>query len=242
MDHSGGINEHVFSIQRIIPDAFQAYQRLGLRLHPIKKVQDHLEIKLFQEKLFSILSRQKRFQLFWNSESDYISKTFHLKKNDRQSGKNIADASLLGHYYFTRNGIEIIFRIVDVKSSALIAIKDVFVSNKEPEKAQTLSLEMSDKINMTFPLMEGECHINGDHLFIRPFRWMPRKGRVKTKRQLVVFQRFKEQFNPMTDKSFGYNTKILGLTHVDKRFHNGQYRAPKIDIDQSWKMNGVITR
>jgi hypothetical protein len=239
MTQTGAVCRHVFSIHRKIPIIFHLQQRYGFLIHPFDHFQKHKRIKAFQELFFSKLFKQKRFQLFWNKSDHHVFEGIHSNESQHDIA---AEAALFGYCYVTKNGLEIITRIVDIKSSRIIAMNDAYAPNSDPHMIEKLANEMREKMSRTFPLMEGTGFLQNQSIIVQPVKWFPEKGRLKVNCSLIVFQKLKELFNPITDKSLGYDTKILGITHVNKRFEDGCYQTTAIDMDTIKQTFGVMSR
>jgi tetratricopeptide (TPR) repeat protein len=241
---NGNLSQKNFFIRRKIPDVFHIQQRLGFLLHPFEKYHQHSEIKKFQDILCQKMLLQKRFQLYWQAKNQSIFKELNKKKDHSKEKKShdTPDIALFGYCQITRSGFNAIIRLVNIKSSKIIAIKDVYSTHAAPQGMDKMVIEMLEKISRIFPLMEGSFRFDGDDLLIQAEKWIPEKKTLTINTPLIVFQRFKEHMNPLTEKSLGYDTKILGITHVYKRLSHDMYRSKAIDIDCQNKSCGVLTR
>lgn len=141
------------------PEILQPVHRYALKMHPFDNTLffrfiNEKKEAYFQYLLMTNLMSQKRFQVVKDKTLDYLfdKNNIHIPYSmDLQRCNSL----LLGNINRERKGIEIIARMVDIKTSEILAVKDVYSENQDDSALNSLAQRLSEKFHREFPLKKG---------------------------------------------------------------------------------------
>ncbi|MCP4346537.1 MAG: hypothetical protein GY795_13550 [Desulfobacterales bacterium] len=110
------------------------------------------------------------------------------KTAPRNDNLETSHSKLLGIVYETRIGIEIAVRVVDIKTTEILATADAYSESKKYSALETMAKEMSERFHRRLPLMSGSIiHIMGHSIIVRPEKWIPEKRKLRKDWPLFVY-------------------------------------------------------
>ncbi len=161
-DSNGNQSEKRITIVRKIPEALTLDARLKVTVLPFEKQGDLSAASVsFQTHLLDALYRQNRFRLVERNALDVILREQKLSQTalmDQQTALRIgrlaaAQSIIAGDIIETRQGIEIVSRMIDTETSDILAFEDVYSETKDRQSMQTLAHGMAIKYHRDFPLV-----------------------------------------------------------------------------------------
>ena len=222
-DNAGNRTVSTFEVIRRIPQAFQLEERLKVSVFPFSLGETPSAYgSLFQDYLISALVDQQRFRIVERNLLESILQEQRLSQTgivDRKTalkvGQLVAAQSIIaGSIIETRNGIEIVSRMIDTETSEILATEDVYADVKGGAALSTLARGLAIKYHHDFPLVEGIV-INADGNVI-----LTDIGSEKIKlRQRVIVYREAQVRHPVSQRVLGTDKQILcraRITQVQK--------------------------
>jgi len=179
------------------------------------------------------LKEQNRFQI---KENDKLMAYYREYKigwidKDQADQKNMSPphALLLCDTYEDKNGIEISARLVDIKTSEIISVKhvkslDAYTESKDYDSLKKMAQRLSDKLLREFPLLNGNLILKNKKTVIADFAQSGKHGeiegcvsagKIRLGWPLLIYRRTGLLANPVTDISYGSQTRVMGHTNVD---------------------------
>lgn len=205
---------------REVPQALQLEERLSMTVMPFEQRSSLSERStVFQDFLISALVERNRFRIVERDRLDMILQEQKLsqtelieKRTALRLGKLIAAQSVMtGSIIETRNGMEIVARLVDTETSEILATKDVYDETKDANALKTLAEGMAIKFHREFPLLEGMVIMQkGKHIFTDLG-----KDKIKLLRRLIVY-REEPITHPITGKVLGADNIILTRAKISQ--------------------------
>ena len=213
-DESGNTSIKEICITRRIPRVFQLEQRYSLAMYPFDNTYLTAEPGLFQYLFLRDLADRNRFQIMVRKK---LKKILHEQKLDpgskfRPQKVKAPLSTLLGTIYETRNGIEIVTRLIDNKTSRILAIKDVYNDSKDYSALKSLAGKLAEKFHREFPLIDAMITQTTGKKFIAELgKWKANMGWP-----LIVYREDEPQRNPVTGRMLGSDSKIIGDACIDQ--------------------------
>lgn len=217
-DEAGQSAVKRISIRRQVPQAMELDERLSLSILPFEHKGAVSGTSLsFQDRLTDSLVDQKRFRVIERDKLDAILQEQKLSRTalvDRSTalrlGKLVAAKSILtGAIVESREGVEVVARLIDTETSEILATEDVYNEVKGVEDLRTLAEGMAIKFHREFPLVDGSV--------IQPQRGYVLtdlgKGKVALQRRLIIY-REKPVKHPQTGKILGTDNTIIGRARI----------------------------
>ncbi len=207
-DESGNINVKTICITRQIPRKYHLKYRYSLLMRlfsqfnktGMNKTGISSEPALFEHLFLKSLSDRHRFQLRMHDEIKKNPEGNNLIYNDVEHGNmKLPDARLTGIIYETRNGIEIVARLIDNATSELLAGKDVYGESKNHSALTSLADKLAEKFLREFPLTEGVITWRKKRKIIADIE----DSRIKTGWPLILYR------NEHIDKMRGVIPRLL---------------------------------
>ena len=217
-DTNGNQSEKRITIVRKIPEALTLNARLKVTVLPFEKQGDLSAASVsFQTHLLDALYRQNRFRLVERNVLDVILREQKLsqtalmdEKTALRVGRLAAAQSIIaGDIIETRQGIEIVSRMIDTETSDILALEDVYSETKDRQSMQTLANGMAIKYHRDFPLVGGIV--------------VSRKGRsiitdlgaqkIKLQRRILIYKE-SPIHHPVSGKVLGVDKEILCRARV----------------------------
>ena len=217
-DESGNTATRKILIQRRLPAALQLSQRMSLSVLPFEQKRTLSEASLsFQDNLIHYLVSRNRFRMVERDLLDHIleeQKLSQTKLIERSTalrvGKLVAAQSIIaGSIIETRQGIEIVARMIDTETTEILATEDVYDQAKDLGALRTLAEGMAIKFHREFPLVGGVViEKKGKYIYTDLGR-----DKIKVQRRLIVY-REEPVRHPVTGKVLGADTEIIGRARV----------------------------
>jgi TolB-like protein len=171
----------------------------------------------FQDNLIDALVKRNRFRVVERDRLDLILKEQKLSRTklfDKcialRLGRLVAAQSVItGSIIETREGIEVVARMIDAETSEIIATEDVYDEVKGLPALISLAEGMAIKFHRDFPLVDGlviECR--GQDIFTDLGQDV-----IKLQRRIIVY-REKPIKHPVTEKLLGADAEIIGRARV----------------------------
>jgi TolB-like protein len=217
-DNRGNLVQKAISIFRRIPKALRLEERLSVTVLPFKQKEIRTNISdSFQDYLINALVNQNRFSIVERNvleailEEQKLSRTALFdEKSAIQLGRLIAAKAIIaGNIIQTKTGVEIVARMIDTETSAVLATADVYDETTNVKTLNLLSEGMAIKFHREFPLVDGiVVQKKGNSIFTNLG-----KNLIKIHRRLIVFRDI-PVIHPVTRKMLGSNNEILGHGRV----------------------------
>jgi TolB-like protein len=217
-DDNGNSAEKLISVVRRTPKALQLGERLSLTVLPFEQKGAFSEASdSFQDFLINAMVNQNRFRVVERNKLDAILEEQKLsrtklidEKTALQLGKLIASQTIVaGSIIQTRTGMEIIARMIDTETSAILASVDVYDEATNVRLLNALSEGLAIKFHREFPLLEGlVVDKKGKSIFTDLGQ-----DAIKIQRRLIVYRDTPIK-HPVTGKILGSDNEILGRGRV----------------------------
>jgi tetratricopeptide (TPR) repeat protein/TolB-like protein len=217
-DEAGNEAIKRITVTRNVPQALQLAERLSLTVLPFEQKGAVSEASLsFQDNLINALVNQDRFRVIEREKLDLVLQEQKLSRSELidastalRLGKLIAAHSIVtGSMIETRNGIEIVSRMIDTETSEILATEDVYDEEKDLPAMKSLAVGMALKFHRDFPLLGGlviQC--KGKNIFTDLGQ-----DRIGLQRRLIVY-REEPIKHPVSGKILGADNEILGRARV----------------------------
>lgn len=194
-DESGGLKTFFFKIpvlwnraRFMEPDKrawFQYFLSRDFRMGKRFQVLEHEQLQMiFQEHRIS----GEDMKVFSHDQEE---KTFH--------------SLLLADTCEDSKGIEVIARLVDVRTSEIVAVKDVYGESKDPAALKQMAENLAEKFHRAFPMAEGEITDPDPEKTHAVFGQTP----VTQGWPLIIYRDGSEKHNPVTGASWGADAEII---------------------------------
>ncbi|PXF57647.1 MAG: hypothetical protein C4B58_09145 [Deltaproteobacteria bacterium] len=213
-DESGNTSIKEIFITRRIPRVFQLEQRYSLAMYPFDNTYLTAEPGLFQYLFLRDLADRNRFQIMVRKKLKKILREQKLDLGSKSPPQEVKPplSTLLGTIYETRNGIEIVTRLIDNKTSKILAIKDVYSDSKDHSALKSLAGKLAEKFHREFPLIDAMItKITGEKLIAELG-----KGKANMGWPLIVYREDEPRRNPVTGRMLGSDTRIIGDACIDQ--------------------------
>ena len=117
----------------------------------------------FQDNLIHALVNENRFRVIERSQLEALLREHKLSgtrlidpDTALKLGRLIAARSVMtGRIVESKDGIEIVARVIDTETSEILATEDVYDESKNLPALQSLSKGMALKFHRAFPLLDG---------------------------------------------------------------------------------------
>ena len=217
-DENGNTAEKVITVFRRIPAALQLKERMSMTVLPFDQKGALSEISdAFQDYLINALVNQNRFNIVERSKLEAVLEEQKLsrtrlfdEKTAIELGKLIASRAITaGTMVASRAGMEIIARVIDTETSAILASVDVYDEITEFEALQSLSQGLAVKFQREFPLLQGlviEKKADGIMTDLGA-------DSIKVQRGIIIFRDVPVR-HPVTGKALGADNEVLGRGRI----------------------------
>jgi hypothetical protein len=217
-DSAGNIASKSIRIIRQVPEAFQLDARLKVTVLPFERIgYAENETAIFQDYLIDALLHRDRFRIVDRSILDVILKELHLSSSklvDRNTALEVgrlaaAQSVIAGSIVESRQGIEIVSRIIDTETSDVLATIDVFGENKDRLALYGLAEGMALKYHKEFPLSNGMViQVSGDTIVSDLG-----EEEIKLHRRVIIYREAPVR-HPLNNRLMGSDKKILCRARV----------------------------
>jgi hypothetical protein len=219
-DKAGNTSVKEIVIIRQIPKVFQTGSRFSIALLPLenKGMADTGLIHMFEDLLMVSFMDQNRFQIIERQRLDTIlqeQKLSRTKLIDEETALKVgrllaARGTLVGNFLETKIGIEVVARLIDNETSEVMAVKDAYYEFKDRAGLMTLAESLAIKFHREFPLVDGIIiQKKGKSVFTDLG-----KDKAKPERRLIVYREGEPVRHPVTGKSLGCDTEIIGYARI----------------------------
>jgi hypothetical protein len=217
-DEAGQSAVKRISIRRQVPQAMELDERLSLSILPFEqKGAVSGTSLLFQDNLTGSLVDQKRFRVIERDKLDAILQEQKLSRTalvDRSTalrlGKLVAAHSIMtGTIVETREGVEVVARLIDTETSEILATEDVYNEVKGIEDLRSLAEGMAIKFHREFPLVDGSVIQLQKGYILTDLG----KGKAALQRRLIIY-REKPVKHPQTGKILGSDNTIIARAKI----------------------------
>jgi TolB-like protein len=221
-DIAGNVATRDIIVERKIPEALQLNARYKVTLLPFDNKGELTEGgMLFNDQLINAFVKQNRFRVVERNLLDLILQEQKLSQSqlvDRGTALKIgqlvaAQSIVAGSIVISRNGVEIVSRMIDTETSEIMATEDAYDEVKDLHSLGSLAEGIAIKYHQDFPLVNGLV--------------IDKKGKsilinlgledIKKQRRILVY-REEEVLHPATGKILGTDKQIVGrarLTQID---------------------------
>ncbi|MBI4698152.1 MAG: hypothetical protein HY758_04390 [Nitrospirae bacterium] len=220
-DTFGNTSKKVFIVNRKVPRIRQIGSRMSVSILPLeRKGERSIFGDTVYDGLISAFVEQKRFHLTERAQLEEIMKELKLSQTEladpdtaSRIGKIvIADAILTGTVYENKNSIEILTRLVDAETSAILESKDVFDEDKSLPNIKRLMQGLALKYKQSYPLLEGMIiKKDGKDILID----LGGGKRVKKDMGMIVFREGEEIRHPETGRALGSEPVEIGEAKIE---------------------------
>lgn len=218
-DETGNSSTKEIVIFRKVPKIFQTGSRYSIALLPLEnKGPDTGRIHMFEDLFLVSLMDQKRFKIIERERLDAVLREQKLSRTkliDEETALEVgrllaARGTLVGDFLETGIGIEVVARLIDNETSEVLAVKDVYYEFKDRDAMTTLAESLAIKFHREFPLVDGIIiRKTGDSVLTDLG-----KGKARPEIRLIVYREGEPIRHPVTGKSLGCDTEILGHARV----------------------------
>ncbi len=217
-DADGNEVDHSIIIVSKTPEAFNLNNRHKITVLPFDQKGGISETgSLFQDLLIGALFEQNRFQVVERNLLEVVLQEQKLSQTqlvDRRTalkvGQIVAAQSILtGSMVATRNGVEIISRLIDTETSEILATEDAFGPFQELHDLKFLAEGIAIKYHMNFPLVSGLV-IDKRGKFITTDLG---REEIKCQRRILVYQE-KKIVHPKSGMELGFEKEIVGFARL----------------------------
>jgi curli biogenesis system outer membrane secretion channel CsgG len=192
-DEKGNSAQKVITVVRRIPKVLQLNERLSMTVLPFEQKGELSEISnSFQDYLINDLVNRNRFNMVERTKLEAILEEQKLsrtklfdEKTALKLGRLIASQVITaGSIVSSRTGVEIIARVIDTETSAILAAADVYDEVAELKTLRLLSEGLAVKFHREFPLLQGlVIQKKGDNIFTDLG-----ENLIKVQRRLIIFR------------------------------------------------------
>ena len=217
-DSKGNQAEKRITIVRKIPEAMTLDARLKVTVLPFEKQGELSAASVsFQIHMLDALYRRNRFRLVERSALDMILREQKLSQTalmNQQTALRVgrlaaAQAIITGDIIETRQGIEIVSRLIDTETSEILALEDVYSQTKDRQSMQILANGMAMKYHRDFPLVGGIVISKKGKSIITDLG----AQKIKVQRRILIYRESPVQ-HPISGKFLGADKEILCRARV----------------------------
>lgn len=228
-DAAGNLAVQELVIERRIPEAVKLDARHKVTLLPFETGNEPADAgTFFQDRLIDAFVTQDRFRVVERNLFDLILQEQKLSQSqlvDRRTALKIgqlaaANSIVAGSIVVTRNGIEVVSRLIDTETSEILATADAFDEVADIYDLGSLAEALALKYHRDFPLVSGiVIDRQGDTILTDLGLQEVRKQRC------ILIYREDDVRHPVTGTSLGTDKKIVGrarFTQVDADFSKAE--------------------
>ena len=219
-DQFGNTTQKIITIFRKIPAAQSLKLRLSLSTCPFEQKGAVSGNSIaFLDNLVDSFVNQKRFKVVERNKLALVLQEQKLSQTalfDRDTAVKLggligAQSIVTGSIIETRNGLEVVSRLIDTETSDILSTQDVYSEAKDLLALHLLARGMAVKFTRDFPLTAGQVlSINGNSIATDMGM-----DTIKLQRRLIIF-RNEPTTQALTGKPLGSENKILGYARVNQ--------------------------
>jgi tetratricopeptide (TPR) repeat protein/TolB-like protein len=246
-DIFGNTARAVAVVERKIP----RYRKIGSRMSIVILPLENRGEKSFladavYDGLIAAFVTQGRFRIIEREKISAVLEELRLGQTelvDRDSAVKVgkivtADAIMIGTVYVTKDSLEVLTRLVNTETSAVMETKDVFDEDTSLPGIKSLAERLAFKFRQSFPVMEGiVIKKEGDAVLID----IGGKMKVKKDMGLIIFREGEQLRHPVTGRTLGIEPVELGEARVEAVYE--YYSRAQVDSPVGINvMDSVITK
>ncbi len=226
-DKGGNRSVKEFSIRRKVQSVRKGTSRMSVALMPFeRKGTGTVTGDAVYDNLISSFVEDGRFKVVERSKIDEVLNELKLSSTelvDRSSAVKTgrilgAESIITGSIIEKESSIEVIARMVDTETSAILTANDVFEEDKSLPVVKTLMDGLAYKFSRDFPLSEGiVIKKDGNSIYID----LGIDSKIKEGIKFIIYRTGPEIIHPLTGKSLGAESVDLGearLKDIYKEF------------------------
>ncbi|MCL7487643.1 MAG: FlgO family outer membrane protein [Desulfobulbaceae bacterium] len=152
VDIHGNRSEKTITIHRKIQNIRQISSRLAVAVSPVEYVGEATHpVELVRERMIDSFRQQQRFNIV-KQQSAHLSAPAEAGESDKSTA---ADAVLAGTIIETADSLEIIARLIDAETSAVLAANDIFSEDKSFSSLTGMLDNLAARFTRDFPVLHG---------------------------------------------------------------------------------------
>ncbi len=221
-DQYGRYVKKKLTVYRKIPSVRQLKNRFAIAFYDLENYFSNNDSLIFQNLFFKNLIQKKRFQIILRNNHDKTRLEQYLfLKHNKTSYLDMSppQAMLKGIIYESEDEIEIVIRLVDIKTSKVLLQCDIFTADKKNQLNEKVK-ELSDKFHAAFPLIDGM--IRQENEILPDINNLNNIDNILLNSTLILYKKEEMQKNSVTGKPFGAKTTISGYAHIHEIFDDGR--------------------
>ena len=244
-DTKGETARKAITVTRVIPPAFKFDARMRLTVFPFQKKGLVVSTEAgFQEYLLSALVSCDRFKML---EREMLSA---ILTEQNISASNLVDtktkihvgrlaavqAIIAGHIIETRDGVEVIARIVDTETSEILVTTDVYSEDKTQGDWRRMAQGMALKIHREFPLLTGLVLERKGNILLIDLG----QDKLRAQRYILIFEST-PVYHPVSGTLLGEDQEILGhgrVLQINEALSKVEIRSETQPLE---KMDRIVT-
>lgn len=217
-DEAGHEATKVITVERRIPKALQLGERLCVTVLPFQKkgVASEL-VALFPEFLLDSLMQEGRFRLVEREKLDLVLEEQKLSQTvlmDRRTALKLgrllaAHCIMAGNIIESRDGLEVVARMIDTETSEILATADAFDELKDRLALEKLAQALAVQFHREFPLVEGTVVRREGDRILTDLGY----PQIKMGRRVIVYHE-EIVIHPQSGKILGRDHRLLGHARV----------------------------
>ncbi|KPA11825.1 hypothetical protein MHK_007974 [Candidatus Magnetomorum sp. HK-1] len=237
IDSAGKSIQEQLTITRELSEVFKLKYRLGMEFHPLlsgfvkrqpslkqlfaflfssfkdKDVNPFPEYNWFHSALIENVYNTKRFRVFLSHELKALIPDVDEKKFKCDSRHyNQPDYSVVGDFFTTKQGIEIVLKIIQKETSEILSIVDTFENVLDEKVLITAANHLSVQLHNLFPLIKGKIVNISDNKLKVSFE---KDCKIMNGQQLIIFREQMNTHNKMICP-FHKNTELLSWAKISQ--------------------------
>lgn len=221
VDIFGNQTSRVINVTRKIQKIRQLGSRMSISLLPIKHIGEQSILgDVVNDTLTAAFVNQGRFRMIERERMEAVLRELDLGQTELADAATasrigkivVADAILTGSIYETEHSIEVLTRLVNTETSAVMAAKDVFDGDKSMSGLKAIMEGLALKYKNTFPLLEGLIiKKEGVSILVD----LGNNRNMKSGMGLILFREGEKVTHPVSGASLGSESIELGVAKVD---------------------------
>lgn len=217
-DAAGNRSQRRLMIERKIPKGLMLEERLRLSVFAFEqKGRISPAAYAFQDDFIHAIIQHRRFQVVERQRLDLILQEHKINRTQlidtgtavRLGNLAAAQAIVAGSLVETRNGVEIVSRVIDTETAEILCTADVYGENKTLPGLKFLARALALKLLREFPLVEGQVIDKRGDTIITDLTL----GKLRAQRRILIYAEH-PVIHPDTNQSMGMDHEVLGGAHV----------------------------
>jgi TolB-like protein len=246
-DIFGNTARAVAVVERKIPRYRKIGSRMSIVILPLEsRGEKSFLADAVYDGLIAAFVTQGRFRIIEREKISAVLEELRLGQTelvDRDSAVKVgkivtADAIMIGTVYVTKDSLEVLTRLVNTETSAVMETKDVFDEDTSLPGIKSLSERLAFKFRQSFPVMEGiVIKKEGDAVLVD----IGGKMKIKKDMGLIIFREGEQLRHPVTGRTLGIEPVELGEARVEAVYED--YSRAQVDSPVGINvMDSVITK